>query len=176
MAEPKKIPVTLFFGLAAALCMILFTIGSYKGGPKLFIGDIVFLMYLFPFVLAIVAAVVEKKQCQGYLDFRSALKICFGVIVLALAVQAVFTWTLVHMIDPAFDRALRPAVLEQTETTYRRFGMPEDEIRRNLVALKDTDPFDPGGILLGLARNYIVGFLISLLLAFILKKKNPAVA
>lgn len=176
MAQRKPIPVILLFGGIAALCMILFTFRTYKGGTQMFISNIVFLMYLIPVVLAVVGVLVEKKRQQGYIEFRAALRICFGVIVLALAVQAIFTWVLLHLIDPAFGRTLPPAVLTQTEAAFRRIGMPEEEISMNIADRKGADPFSISAMAIGLARNCILGFLIALVPAALIRRKRPEVA
>jgi hypothetical protein len=176
MAQKKSIPVIPLFGGLGALGMILFTIGTYKAGTQTFISSIVFLMYLIPVVLAIVGVLVEKKRQQGYIEFRAALRICFGVIVLALAAQVIFAWVLLHGIDPAFGRSLPPAVLVKTEAAYRRFGMSEDEISRNIADLKGTDPFSFSSIAIGLARNCILGFLIALVPAALISSKRLEVS
>ena len=178
-AARKKIPLIILFGGLAGLGMILFTIGTYKNGPQVFISNIVFLMYLIPIGLAIVAAQVEKKRNGGYLAFRSALRICFGIIVLSLAMQTIFNWALLHLIDPAFARTLRPFVLANTEARYRHLGMPEEDIVRNIDVMKnDPDLFSLGSGLLGLIRiYYLVGFIVSLVLAALLRRQgNPAKA
>jgi hypothetical protein len=109
-------------------------------------------------------------------DLSATLQVCFGIIVLVLAVQMLFTWILLHVIDPRFGRELVPAVLQKMEATYRHFGMPEDEIGRNIEASKDTDPFGFSSMCIGLARNYIVGFLIAALMAALIKRKPLGVA
>jgi Protein of unknown function (DUF4199) len=162
MTQKKSIPVILLYGGLAALGMILFTVATYKGGTEMFISNIVFLMYLIPVVFAVIGVLVEKKRGRGFIGFRAGLRICFGIIVLALAVQMIFGWTLLHLIDPAFGRSLPPAVLVKTEAAYRRFGMPEDEISRNIADLKGSDPFSFSAMAIGLARNCILGFLIAL--------------
>jgi hypothetical protein len=174
MVQWKKIPVTIGFGGISSLCILLFTIGTWRGGTEVFIGNIAYAMYLIPVVFAIVAALVEKRRRQGVLGFRPALTICFGIIVLSLAVQRVFTWILVHLIDPAFGRTLGPAVLANTEAAYRRFGMPEDEISTNIAAAKNSDPFGFGSMALGLAYTYVLFFLIAVLLAAIIRRNSPA--
>ena len=176
MTPKKKLPVSLLFGGLAGLGMILVTFARYKGGPQAFVGGAGYLMYLFPIVLAVVAALVERKRGGGYLGFRAALRTCFGIIVLALALNAAFTWILLHLIDPAFDHALRPVVLAQTEAKYRRFGIPEDDIAKAIADQKDSDPFSLGSMIGGLAIYYIPGFLIALLLSALVKKKNPTEA
>ena len=173
MAQQKTISPTLLYGGISTAAMLVFTFITYKGGVESFIGSVVYLMYLLPLGFGCVAALVDRGRHQGYLAFRAALRIIFGIFVASLAIQTLFTWLLVHVIDPHFGQALGPAVLTKMEQAYRRFGMPEDEISRNIAAAKGTDPFSFGSMILGLARDYIVGFLISLILAAIVKRKKP---
>lgn len=172
MTPPKKISTTMLYAGMASLAMILFTIGTWRGGPEVFVGNIGFFRYPIPVIFAIVALLVERHRL-GWLDFRSALKICFGIIVIAFAIQGLFTWILLHLIDPAFDRALRPVALADAEAWYRRLKMPEDQIRTNLDAIRDIDPFGLGAIVFGLAKTYVLFFLVAMLLAAIVRRKQP---
>ena len=173
MAQRKSIPLTVLYGGIATLGMILFTIGTYKGGTETFIGLVVYWMYLIPMVCGVIAALIERNRQGGYLPLQGALKFIFGIFVVAIALQRLFAWLLVHVIDPRFGQLLGPAVLARMETTYRHFGMPEGEIARNIAASKGTDPFSVGSILQGMALVYIIGFLISLVLAAVVKRKKP---
>jgi len=173
MMQRKPIPLTALYGGIATLAMIVVTLGTYKAGPVSFLKLTVELMYLIPLACGAIAALVRRSQQGGYLEFRNALRIIFGILVLAVALQGVFTWLLVNVIDPHFGQALRPVWLANTESAYRRFGMPDDEIRKNIDSLKNTNPFSFGSVMLGLARVYILGFLISLILAAITKRKKP---
>jgi Protein of unknown function (DUF4199) len=170
----KKIPVALLYGGIASICIVLYTVGTWRGGISTFIGGAAYGMYLIPLCFAIAGGLAAKKRGQGFIGFRATLQVCFGIIVLALAIQMLFTWILLHVIDPRFGRELAPAVLLKMEATYRHFGMPEDEIARNIEASKDTDPFGFSSMCIGLARNYIVGFLIAALMAGLIKHKAPA--
>lgn len=172
MAQRKPIPLTILYGGIATLGMIAVTLGTYKAGPETFLRLTVDLMYLIPLACGVIAALVERQRI-GFLEFRSALRIIFGILVLAVFLQGLFTWLLANLIDPHFGQALRPVWLANTESAYRRFGMPDDEVRRNIESLKGTNPFSFASIMLGLARVYIIGFLISLILAAIVKRKKP---
>ncbi|HEV9037421.1 MAG TPA: DUF4199 domain-containing protein [Puia sp.] len=170
----KKNPVPLIFGGLASLGMILFTFCTYKAGTRAFLSSSVFLMYLIPIGCGIIAAIIVRIRNGGFLEFRAALRIIFGIMVVSMALQTVFTWLLVHVIDPGFGRELGPVVIAKMEAAWRRFKMPEDDIARNIAAAKGEDNFRFGNMFLGLARDYVIGFLISLLLAALVKRKNPA--
>ncbi|HVS97810.1 MAG TPA: DUF4199 domain-containing protein [Puia sp.] len=174
MAQRKKIPLLVLFGSLAALGMILFTLGAYKGGTETFLGPMVFLMYLIPVACGIIAALTERRRRSGRLEFQTALRLIFGIMVVAMAVQTLFTWLLVHVFDPGFGRALAPVVLAKMEAAWRRFGMPEADIQKNIAAARAEDAFAFGSMLFGLARDYLLGFLVSLILAVTIKRKNPS--
>jgi hypothetical protein len=169
----QKIPVILLYGGIASICIVLFTIWAWKGGIDHFLGNVAYLMYLIPVGFAVAGGLIAKKRRQGGIDFRAALKVCFGIIVLTLAVQAFFTWILVHVIDPRFGRELIPAALAKTLATYRHLGMSEDELSRNADALKGSDPFGVRAMAEGQAKLYIVGFLIAALIAALIKNQQP---
>ncbi|HEY4112115.1 DUF4199 domain-containing protein [Puia sp.] len=171
MTAKKKIPVVVLYGSMASIGMIGVTIMTYLEGPLAFIGGPAYSMYVFPIVFSIVAALAEKKRRGGLLGFRQALKACFGVIVLSLTVQTIFTLILVKWIDPHFGRTLPGIVMAKMEATYRRFGVPEDEIAKSLADQKNTNPFDPGPMLWGLALKFVAGFPIAALFAAVIGQR-----
>ena len=169
----KKVSVTLLYGGIASLCIVLFTIATWRGGVNTFLGNVAYFMYLIPVGFAIAGGLAAKKRGHGFIGFRAALQVCFGIIVLTLAVQLLFIWILVHLIDPPFGQALIPVALAKMVATYKQLGMPEDQLAKNVEAAKGTDPFSFGSMAMGLARNYIVGFLIAALMAALIKCKAP---
>lgn len=174
MTASKKMSTTLLFGLMAAAVMMLFVFGTYRAGPQTFLSWTAYLGWIIVIVLAVSAAVLGKRAKGGLLDFRAALKISFGVLVLAIFGHAFFTWLLLNVIDPHFKQTLMPLVLQNIEKTYRNFGVPEDDIRRALDAEQGQDQFTPGRMLSGMGRLIIIGFLIAVVIALIVKsKKEP---
>jgi hypothetical protein len=176
--QKRKIPILLTYGAIASLCLILLTLIMYRMGPQAFVGGIAYLGYAIVVVAAAVAGLMEKRRYRGAglpFTFRAALRVIFGVIVLGLAVQTLFTWVLLNVIDPHFRHTLIPVVLAKTEATYRRFGMPEDQLAATMADERASDPFAPGRMLLGLARVYVLGFLIALVLAAITADRRGVV-
>lgn len=169
---PKRITITLLFGLIAAGCMILFTLGMYWAGPQVFLGPTAYLFHIVLILLAAVAAILEKRARGGVLDFRAALKACFAVMVLGLAVQYLFTWLLLNVFDPAFRRALLPVVHDNMVKAYRRFGASENDIQQAVDAEKGQDPFSLGRMITGLGFNIVIYFLIALLISATVRTKR----
>jgi hypothetical protein len=169
----KPISVRLLFGGIAALVMLGITFVAYKGGADTFLNQAFFLDNLIPLVCGFLATFIQKKRHDGYLEFRDALKIIFGTLVAALALQVVFIWLLLHVFDPHFGQTLGPLSLVKTEATYRRFGVPEEEIRKSIAEQRGTDPFSFKSLILGTAIYYVLGFVVSAGLAAIVKRKKP---
>lgn len=174
MTKRKPLSVLLLFGGIAILVMLSITFMAYRGGPTAFLDQAIILINLIPLVCGVIASFIKRKQQGGYLEFREALKIIFGILAMALTVQVLFVFLLSHVFDPPFGKALGPASLVKTEAAYRRFGMPEDEISRNIDALRGTDPFSARNSFLGLAWYCVLGFPVSLILAAVIKRKKPA--
>jgi len=171
MAEKKSFSILLLYGGIAALVMILFTLGTYWAGPEPFVGRVAYLKFVLIIALAIVAGIAAKKQA-GFLGFKPALRVCFGTIVIGMAVQTLFAWVLLNFIDTHFKSQTMPFVIAQAERTYRNFNFSEEDIARMVADVKAGDPFSFGSMLAGLARIYIVLFLVSLLLAAAVGQKK----
>jgi hypothetical protein len=171
MAE-KRMSIALLFGLIAAGLLILFIFGTYLAGPGVFVGDIAYWGYIFVIGMGAAAALAQRKANGGWLEFREAVRTCFIVFVLALGARTLFPWLLVNVIDPHFKQLVLPEVIAGAERSYRRFGMPEDQIRQQIEAMKGQNPFPLGSMLMGLALAYIVYFFIALLIAAIVKRKR----
>ncbi len=132
MGEPGKFSTTLVFGLGAALSMMLVTFGTYRAGPETFLGPAAYLGNAVIILLAAAAAFIRKRANGGVLGFRPALKAAFSVLVLGVFGQYLFTWLLLNTIDPHFRDTLLPVIAKNSEAAYRKFGMPEDQIKRAL--------------------------------------------
>jgi len=174
MGAPKKITITLLFGLIAAGCMILIILGTYWAGPQAFLGNIGFVGYPLLILLAAAAAALEKRANGGVIDFRAALKAAFAVLVSGLAAKCLFTWLLLHVIDQRFHQKLLPLVLENLVTRSRRFGIPEDEIQRSLEAERGQDTFSFGRMVTGTGFSIILHFIIAALIAATVRTKTSS--
>jgi small-conductance mechanosensitive channel len=173
MTEKKKVSIPLLYGAIAGGVMILFTLGTWWGGPETFVGPAGYWKYALLAVIAALAGLAAKRQNGGFLGFRPALRACFGTMVIGMAVQTLFAWLLLT-IDTGFKQRLMPVVIAQTEATYRHLKFPEEDIAKMVAEVKAGDPFSFGSMLVGLARIYIVLFLVALLMAAIIGQKKSA--
>jgi len=172
--QPRKISISLTCGLVAGLAMILLTTVLYLSGVNAYLGPAAYLGYAILLTMAIVAPLREKKDGGGYLEFRDALKAAFLVFVIALALQTLFTWVLMNYIDPAFRQVVEQAIMEKMEKFMLRMNLSQDKIDEALAKDRGANQFSLSKSMIGLCVSYIVFFLVSLVIAAIVKKKKPA--
>jgi Protein of unknown function (DUF4199) len=169
--KPQHIAST--YGCIAGLSMIIFTMVLYRAGVNVFLGWIAYLGYAILIGLSIAATLAARRAGDGYLPFREALKVSFTVFVIALAAQSLFTWLLLNFFDLHFKQALTQGNLEKSEAFLRKLGMPDDKVDQELATEKSKDQFSFGLMTFGLAISYIVHFIVALIIAALVKKKQP---
>jgi hypothetical protein len=168
----NKISIPLLFGLIAAICSILFVLGTYLAGPSVFLGWLSYLGILIIVLIAAIAASAEKRARGGILDFRGALKVAYGTLALGVIGQNVFTWLLLNVIDPAFKQRLIPVVLANTEKAYRAIGAPQDQLQQALDNVRTEDQFSLGRFIQGMGFLLVIYFLVALLIAATIKSRR----
>lgn len=170
----KKISIPLLFGLIAAGVMILVVLGAWLNGPRAFIGWPIWMGKSLVILLAAIAAATEKRAHGGFLDFRSALRVALAVMALGIIADNLTVWLVVNVIDPSFYQQLLPAILKNAEESYRRFGAPEDDIRRQLEYMRANNQFSLGSEIFGMGRDLLLFCLIAILIAVTVRsKKGP---
>jgi hypothetical protein len=172
--ETKQSNPLVQYGLMSAVVGILFFIILYLGGVKLFMSPVAYIAYILPIVFAVLACSKAKKNNGGFLEFSQALKISFAVLVITSLATSIVSYILMNFIDTEFAQAMQQATMEMTEKMMKRFGAPQDTIDKALADAANKNPFTLGKMALGFAFYCIFWFLISLIVAAIVKKKNPA--
>ena len=168
----KQISIPLLFGLIAAICSILFVLGTWLGGPDVFIGPVSYLSVPMIVIIAAVAAAIAKRANAGILVFRSALRISYGVLVLGIVAQNLFNWLLLNVIDPHFYQRLVPVLLTKAEKSYRQYGATDDQLRAALDDIRTNNQFSLGRVITGTGFQLVLCFLIALLIAVTVKSKQ----
>ncbi|MFY7841006.1 MAG: DUF4199 domain-containing protein [Lacibacter sp.] len=171
--EKKTTNPLVQYGLLSALIGVLVYIGLYLGGVKLMTSPIAYASYLLPILFAVLACVAAKKQEGGFLPFGKALKISFGVFVITGLAGTLFSYVLFNFIDVEFKQAMQQVSLEMTEKMMKKFGAPQDTIDKAMDEAMKKDNFSLGNMMLGFAFSCFLYFLFSLIIAAIVKKKNP---
>lgn len=170
---PAKQNTGLTYGLIGGLIMAVIHLLLYLGGTSYFLGPLNWAGALIVLVLAVLAGLQQKKANGGFLEFGEALKVSFTVFAIAFLIQTIFSYVLLNLIDPSFRDALELATLEKAEEVLRAFGMSENQIDEAMKRSMNRNSYSLLNMSLGFAINCIGCFLVSLIIAAIIKKKRP---
>ena len=123
--EQKKTNVLLQYGLMSALVYTAVFVVFYLMGAESLLSFGGYVTWLIPIVFAVLACLKARKDNQGFLEFREALKISFGVMVLTSLFNMIFSYVLFNFIDPAFAESVTQILLEKTEKMLGKFSLKD---------------------------------------------------
>lgn len=163
----------LSYGLLSGGAAILLTLVLYLGGAKMFVNPIAYLGFAIPIVFAVLGGLVQKKANGGYLEFSEALKTVFTIFVIGSFLSTAFMFLLLNVIDVPFRQALSQETAQASEKMMEKFGVPQDQIDKSTAEILNGNSYSLGKQFLGFAFGTIFWFIISLIIAAIIKKKKP---
>ncbi len=172
-STPRKKNIGFTYGLIGGLILVVYLLLLYLGGVSYFLGALGWLGAVFIIGLAVMAGIKQKQINGGYLNFSEALKVVFTVFVVAFLIQTVFNFILLNYIDTSFRDALTLATLEKTEAFMKRMGLSESQIEEAMKNASNTNNYSVRNVSLGFGFMCIICFLVSLIIAAIIKKKRP---
>ncbi len=171
--EQTKTNTALTYGLIGGIITIVYMLLLYIGGLEIYTGILAFGAYLIPIVTAVMGGIKEKKLQGGYLSFKGALKTVFLIFLIISLLTTIFNHLLLNVIDVPFRQALMQDAAVKMEKMMTKLGAPQDTIDKALNDLDNPENYSFGKIMLGFFWGAIVWFIISLIIAAIIKKKRP---
>lgn len=171
--EQKTENVGMMYGLMGGAASILFSLMLYLGGVKWFVSPIAYFGLVIPIAFAVLAALRQKKMGGGYLEFSQALKTLFLCFVIMAILGTLFSYVLLNIIDIPFREALAQETAEKTAQFMQKLGATQQQIDKATTDALNGNNYTVGKMALGTAFYLIFWFLISLLIAAIVKKKKP---
>jgi succinate dehydrogenase/fumarate reductase cytochrome b subunit len=172
----KKSNPLLQFGLISALGATLYFVILYILGAEAMMSPAAFLNWLIPIVCCVLACRKAKADNDGYLEFKNALKICFGILVLTGLFTSVFNYVLMNFADPALAERIAQLSIEKGQEMMERFGVPQDKIDEEIKKMTAKNLYSLKSTIQGLAVFCIFYFIIALIIAAIMKKNKPEFA
>ena len=123
----------------------------------------------------IVLSVKEFKLTQeGYINLSEALFTGFFTFVIGSLISALFGYVLMNFIDTNLPIIIKDTVIENAIAMMQKFGASEADISKALERLNEQDY---GVTLKRVGLNFLgssaFGFVLSFIIAAIMKKKRP---
>jgi uncharacterized protein DUF4199 len=171
--EAKKPNYGLTYGVILGLVMIIYTVILYLGGVKLFISPLAWVAWCIPIVVAVLGGLKQKKALGGYMSYGEALKTVFLICVIGSLISTIFSYVLFNIIDEPFRQALAQETAVIQEKMMRKFGASDALIEKSVADTLNGNSYTIGKIMLGYAFGLIFWFIVSLIIAAIIKKNKP---
>jgi hypothetical protein len=172
-APAPKSNVALVYGLIAGAATIAFTTILYLGGLALYTSLLAYLSFAIPIVVAILGGLKQKSLQGGYLSFKEALKVVFLIFLVYIVLNTLFNHLLLNVIDVPFREALMQDAGIKMEKFLVKMGANQETIDKSLAELSNPENFTFKKVFLGMLFNAIGWFIVSLIIAAIIKKKKP---
>lgn len=171
--EKKSTNVGLTYGIISGLASVVFSLVLYLGGVKWFVHPVAYLGFVIPIVVAVLAGIKQKKLNEGYLDFAAALKVVFTTFVIGTLISTLFSYVLFNYIDVPFREALAQETVVKAQAMMQKFGASQEQIDKAIEDMMKENNYTFGKQMTGAAFFCIFWFIISAIIAAVVKKKKP---
>ncbi|SEW41890.1 DUF4199 domain-containing protein [Chitinophaga arvensicola] len=166
----------LKWGIIVGLAMILWNVLIWVAGPDyLFSLKLKFLQFVVWAALGILAGLEKKKQLGGYIGFKDAIKPIFTTFVISSLMMAVYNYVAFsYVADNHLLELSKQHLMEDTAWLLQKMKAPQYEIDKQLKDLKEADyRVTISSAFIDYLRNLIKFFMVSAVLAVIVRKKAP---
>lgn len=171
-ASVKKVAINygLVLGGIISLITVLFYVFSIETLTKWWLGIIMFFVAL---ILGIVSVAKSKSILQGFISFKQAFTSYFITILIGLFMAIVTSILIFNLIDPDSAQFLNEKIIENTVGMMESFGTPESEINKVVEEMEGKNNYSVGSQLQGFIFQLLFYSLFGLLIALIMRKKDP---
>lgn len=160
----------LRYGVIAAIVLIIYGLILQIAG-LITNQALAYINYLILAVIIFLAHKAYKEKGDGFMTFGQGLSIGVIISIISGVVSAIFSYIYLKFVDDSMLAMIR----EQSYRTMEEKGMSDEQIEQ---AMGFSEKFmSPEMILVfGIIGMVFFGFIISLIVALITKKNNPAVS
>ncbi|MEM7186825.1 MAG: DUF4199 domain-containing protein [Bacteroidota bacterium] len=159
-------------GVLAVTVALLYSI-SLESLTKWWLGIILFLVSL---VFGIISVGKAKSILGGFISFKQAFTSYFITIVIGLGISVLTSILIFNVVDPGAAEYLNEQIVEITRSMMERFGAPESEIDKAIADLEGKNNYSMGNQLQSFFFQIIFYSVFGLLVALIMKRKDPNAA
>jgi len=163
------------FGVIGGLVLVIYSlIGFLTGVANLSMGLIAFIIYfviiivLYSILMVFAVKNHRDKELGGSITLKRAFIVAFLVGIIIALISTFFSYIYINFIDPDYLNSFANNLADWLQS----FGVPEDQIdEAQLDDIKAEGSFTAQ--LKNLAWGSVVGALVSLIIAAIMKKEPP---
>ena len=166
------------YGIYLALLLSAFTIIAYVLNIELLVNFWIMLLLLpiVAIVFGIVSTAKAKSLLGGFMSFKQAFSAYFITIAFGIIISSLVSIILFGFIDPEAATMLQEIGMEKVRGFMESMGAPESEIDKAMAEAAKEDTMSIGNQVMNIAKGLIFYAVIGLIVALIMKKKDPDAA
>ena len=165
------------YGIYIGIVLVTFTVIAYVIDlgllTKWWLDLILFFIIV---IIGIISVAKAKKILEGFISFKQAFTSWFITIVIGIIISTLVNIVLFNFIDPGAAEIVKEATIEVSVAMMENFGAPQSEIDKAVSTMQEQNQFAIGTLLKSLAWQFLFYAVIGLIVAVVMKKKNPDVA
>ncbi|GAB5399866.1 MAG: DUF4199 domain-containing protein [Aureisphaera sp.] len=156
-------------GIFAVIVALLYAL-SLETLTKWWLGIVMFFIAL---AVGTVSVAKSKSMLGGFISFKDAFTSYFITVAIGLFISVLVSIIIFNFVDPGAAEYLNEQIVEITRNMMQSFGAPESEIDKAIAELEGKNNYAIGNQLQGFVFQLLFYSVFGLLIALIMKKKNP---
>ena len=162
------------YGLILGILLSLFYIYAYAVDLSILTqGWMMGVVFLIILVAGVLVILTSRKGMGGFISFKEAFSAYFYTIVVAFLIQTIVVALIFNVVDPSAKDEMKQLTIDKTEEMLENFNVPSEQIDEAIAKIEQDDNFSFGNQVKNYFISLVVYSVIGLILAAILKKKNP---
>ncbi|MFD2916134.1 DUF4199 domain-containing protein [Psychroserpens luteus] len=166
------------YGIYLGCGLVLYTVLCYVIDIEFLVNFWVNLLILPVVIIAVgvVSSAKARSLLGGFMNFKQAFTAYFIPIAIGVLISTIVTVILFNFIDPDSAEYLKELSINKTTSFMENMGAPQEQINEAVETMESQETFAIGTQLRSLAQSLIFFTVIGLLVALIMKKKDPNLA
>jgi hypothetical protein len=164
------------WGLLVGVIMIVWNLLTWQAGYEyLFSLKLKFAQFVVWAILGICSGIARRKELGGFIGIKDAIKPIFTTFIISSLLVAIYNYVVfTYVASPEFLEVSKQYLMKDTEWLLSAFKAPQEEIDKQLKDLKGADyQVTISSSFIEYLRNLIKFFIVSVVLALIVRKKAP---
>lgn len=167
----NNLSVPVRYGLIVGIVSIVVSLIGYLLGIT--VTSMIYGLLAFAITILIIylCGVAARTESGGYISWKSALKAMWVCGMIGFLISTVYQVVFMEFIDPSVKEQQKEMQIKAIEQW--RGSMGDEAADAKIEEIQSTEFFGIKNISLMMAGSIIVTFIISAILALVLKKENP---
>lgn len=128
-------------------------------------------------IFGIVSSMNGRKLLGGFMSFKQAFTAYFIAVAIGILINSIISIVIFNFIDPESAITLQDMLIENQAETLRNFGQSEEAIDGVVAQMREGgNMYSISNILQGIAFQLIGFSIVGLIVALVVKRKDPNAA